>query len=371
MPPDASPFHAPGDVEDASGDASASQNGSEAGISTTLDAEAEAAAVAEAAAPAPAYDGTSGKSCSSDSDCVTATGPGVNVCSGDFLTTVAGVSGLPLPAGVCLVPPTMANCDPAPPEDPNGLLPHFCDGPDAPSSPGLCIAIDPTAPVQGQGTCAPKCTFVPDGSPPVGCLAPDTCTLSTFGTLGAGRSATLVGYGFCQGTCQTGRDSPGARRRRRVLVPGRRRSLHDAARAAHEGARRSLHRRRLPERDLQLLLRLDDARGLLFDGLRRRRHGVPLGMVCDANEPTVVAAGSSVFGILTATPGLAGMCLPVCSASAGGTVSVDAGASDAGGEGGSDASAEDAGEGGAAPPASCPAGSSCTTGTLAGPDCVP
>jgi len=132
----------------------------------------------------------------------------------------------------------------------------------------------------------------------------------------------------------------------------------------------------------------------------------PTGWVCDSGEPTVVNLGNGNIPITTQTPGLAGTCLPACITGAAATTSaavmLDGGADgavmesadagdaptdaaspaplDAGGDAAIDAASASAPEAGvdAAPVldsgtygVTCPAGSTCTPGTVAGPDCLP
>jgi hypothetical protein len=159
------------------------------------------------------YDMTTGKPCSSDADCKGASGPGTNVCSSDYVFgPIHGVKVNLWPTPICLpkLPTTQGggNCDPAPSYDPQGQGVHFCDGPDDPSSPGICLPnTTPTA--SGKGLCLPKCTFPTDGSPATGCPGKDTCAPYTFVLLADDAGAPKpppVGFGFCQGTCQQDSD---------------------------------------------------------------------------------------------------------------------------------------------------------------------
>jgi hypothetical protein len=142
-------------------------------------------------------DGTTGMACKTDADCIGDGGPGVNKCSNGLGGTIGGVTVTVLPTPVCILP----TCNPAPDTDPTGSFLHFCDGPDDPSSPGLCI---PTA-TQGQGICLPACSFAFDGSAPTGCVGKDICNpiaQNTDTTTGA----VTGGLGFCQGICETNTD---------------------------------------------------------------------------------------------------------------------------------------------------------------------
>jgi len=58
-------------------------------------------------------DGTSGKACTADSDCVGDSGAGVNKCSSDYQLTVAGVGVQLWASPVCIIPiSSSGNCDP-------------------------------------------------------------------------------------------------------------------------------------------------------------------------------------------------------------------------------------------------------------------
>jgi len=148
-------------------------------------------------------DGTTGQPCTSNASCRRDGGPGVNRCSNDpsFVQTIAGVTVQLWPTPVCLEPLAdngQGNCDPAPAAtDPNGRSVHFCDGPDAPSSPGICVAADPAHPQSGQGVCYPKCTFGTDAAAPSGCAGHDACVYYAYSLV----DASVTGFGFCQGEC--------------------------------------------------------------------------------------------------------------------------------------------------------------------------
>jgi len=157
------------------------------------------------------HDETTGQPCASNADCRRDGGPGVNRCSNDpsYAQTIGGVTVQLWPTPVCLEPLAadgQGNCDPAPAgTDPNGRSIHFCDGPDAPSSPGICVAVDPAHPQPGQGVCYPKCTFGTDAAAPVGCANHDACVYYSYSLV----DASVTGFGFCQGLCQQDSDCNG------------------------------------------------------------------------------------------------------------------------------------------------------------------
>jgi hypothetical protein len=143
------------------------------------------------------FDGTSGKPCTTDADCKGRDGgPGFNACSNDAVGLNPGFEATP----VCIETPPGSGTD----CDPTTTL--FCDGPDAPSSPGMCLALtNPPAP--NQGLCVPKCTFAVDGSPPVGCVGKDKCSPIVFNL---DTHNNVIGVGFCHSFCETDADCSGA-----------------------------------------------------------------------------------------------------------------------------------------------------------------
>jgi hypothetical protein len=159
-------------------------------------------------------DGTTGKPCSSSSECKGASpnALGTNVCSNTITFTATNVTFQPFPTPICQVPastnPNAGNCDPC-----GGTVPcdgnvHFCDGPDSPSSPGICVPDSTSNPMPGQGTCLPSCKMSPDGSPSTGCTGHNRCVPFTW-ILARPRDSgpgTVTGYGFCQGTCESDSD---------------------------------------------------------------------------------------------------------------------------------------------------------------------
>ena len=118
------------------------------------------------------FDGTTGKPCTSDVDCISDGGPGINTCSSDYAVPRSPTSKSPCGRRpVCILPPPMSsaqgNCDPVPGGVDDGL-PHFCDGPDDPTSPGLCLPFSQNNPQPGEGVCYPLCTFALDGTKATG-----------------------------------------------------------------------------------------------------------------------------------------------------------------------------------------------------------
>lgn len=132
---------------------------------------------ADVSAPSP-YDGTVGKACSTDSDCASANGPQKAKCS----NTVFAPTGY-YPTPVCIIP----SCAPV-----SDTKLHYCDGPDDPSSPGVCV------PGFNGGVCVPKCTYDKNGGAPQGCAGKDRCFTYP--------SITENGDGYCWGGCTSDSD---------------------------------------------------------------------------------------------------------------------------------------------------------------------
>jgi hypothetical protein len=148
------------------------------------DASSDSSTTGEAMSTHP-YDGTTGKPCSTDSDCVSPGGPGLARCSNTVF-----VPDDYYPTAVCILP----TCSPVSGES----SVHYCDGPDDPSSPGMCVPHGTT----GAGECLPKCTYDTAGDAPSGCQGKDTCRAANFVGLAA------AGYGYCWGGCTTDGDCP-------------------------------------------------------------------------------------------------------------------------------------------------------------------
>jgi hypothetical protein len=333
--------------------------------------------------------GTTGRRCSSDSDCTSADG---DTCSVDYPIVYAGVTGPALPVAVCMESPLADNCDPAPATDPFGSVPHFCDGPDDPSSPGICLPDNFDNPQSGMGTCIPKCTFSTGGAAAVGCTAPDTCTPLIY----AQEGATILGFGYCQGTCQSDADcSPQSGVAATCQTDVGICTTQTVPRTLDLGDPCTFNDYESGNCNCDV----DPATGSGFCTTVCVVGGAPCptGWVCDSGALSSVTIGNNTITLTTQNPGLAGFCLPACPASAvaqSAPVVVDGGADDAestGSNGDAEAPVADASadsgatidamvapppaEAGASPAPDagfqCPAASTCTVGTLAGPDCQP
>jgi hypothetical protein len=247
------------------------------------------------------YDNTLGNVCQSDLDCEPAGGPGVNTCS---LTTFSEAI---FPTAVCI----QKSCDPGT----DGAT-HFCDGPDAPSSPGVCVNLGGTPPT---GLCLPTCLFASDGSAAVGCQANDACVLYDFGTLAVapagGAGTTLIGVGYCFGGCTKDADCPTGNLCqvnegicvKSVAAPTK--TIGTACTAADNGSSASAA-------TCDCFLNSSTMKGACsqFCLVGSTADPCPSGYVCDALEPTELTdqAGASMPGFPTQNAGLAGSCVATC-----------------------------------------------------------
>jgi hypothetical protein len=338
------------------------------------------------------FDGTTGNGCKSDADCISADGgPGINKCSIDYVSQfqISNVFVDLWATPVCIMPPDTSPCDPDPNSAGDGY-PHFCDGPDDPSSPGICIPDDSSNP--HTGFCYPKCTFGIDGSKPVGCAGTDSCNPSTFLRMAA--TNTVTGFGYCAGGCQVDSDCA-------PLGAG-----FVCQTDIGYCTQAKVVRSKTIGTACQETATVDDyASGACYcDADFTTGQGFcstsciigglacPNGWVCDAGYQSPLAFVSST-GAMVNVPvsmqnmGVPGVCRPACALPTDGGApeagpSADAGETDAmaeastPGDAGSDGGAVDAGSGspadaGAPVPMTCPPNSTCSAVNLAGPDCVP
>jgi hypothetical protein len=310
------------------------------------------AAVESSNGQSPGSDGTTGLRCAQDSDCVGDSGAGTNRCSDDYQETFYNVTVQVWDPPVCIIPPSnTGNCDPAPASDPNGQSPHFCDGPDDPSSPGVCLPFNPTEPVSGQGLCYPKCTFGTSGSAATGCVAPNACVLWTY--LYDSTTSAVTGLGYCQSACQKDSDCQtlgssyvcetdiGSCTTAKVT---RTKSIGAACTTAGSNN--------------------DETTGACFCAAGTGADGFctstcvsggapcPSGWVCDTGEPATLDFGAGVptVSLTTQTTGMLGTCAQACPA-------IDAGSANT-----SDAAPTSE--------TSCPPNSQCSSISIAGPDCT-
>jgi hypothetical protein len=353
-----------GDVCTASGGASSGSSASSGGIFHRFDDGGTESSTMSAVA-----DGTTGLACTSDADCVGDSGAGVNRCSSEYQGTFTNVDVTEFATPVCIIPPVAGgNCDPG--NDPTQIA--FCDGdPSDPSSPGVCVPLNPAAPMTGQGVCLPKCTFAVDGSAATGCPGHDACSFNTYVAIPdptADAGVDLLGIGICQSACRTNAD---------CSALGSTYSCEPDIGECTPNA--PMVRTKKPG---DACTTADTTSGACFCATGSGTSGFctldcivgatpsdcPSGWVCDTGEPTILdfGAGAPTFPPLTKqTSGALGICLPTCTSAEAGVSTPPVAESDGG-----------SADGAAAPEAStaapgCPGTSMCTTGDIAGSDCVP
>ena len=323
-------------------------------------------------------DGTTGKPCAQDSDCIGDAGVGINMCSSDFGFTITTVDVALWATPVCIIPPPTSadsgNCNPVPGNIDDGL-PHFCDGPDDPSSPGLCVPFDANNPQPGAGVCYPLCTFALDGGKPTGCVGTDTCFPVTF--IRSSTSGSVTGYGFCAGGCQQDSDCTGLGTGFVCQTDIGYCTMKKVTRPKAIGAACTAATTAGSADDAACNCDADLMTGQGYCSSSCVVGGLPCpnGWTCDAGYENPLVFMSSAGGASVSVPvtaqntGIPGVCRPAC-------VPGDAGVVDAGVAAVADAS--DDAESDAAPPVvsdagsgACPPNSSCSTMNLAGPNCVP
>jgi hypothetical protein len=295
----------------------------------------DGAADTGASSPSPAFDGTSGKPCATSGDCKVAGGAGINVCSNSLAFSTGGSVVNALPTPVCMVAPGNGggNCDPAPPSDPSARLPHFCDGPDSTASPGICVVGSPASP--HAGSCLPMCVFFLNGTLPSGCAGHDACVPSAFVAINS-RNEHL-GWGFCQGTCQTDSDCSALGSGFKCQTDTGYCTANPVVRAKQLG---------------QACTSNDTTTGACncFAGATGSGYCTsacvfggapcPKGWTCDTLQSAMVTIGGNAVGVPAENVGMAGLCVAPCTVPEGG-------------------------------PAQCPPFSTCQAGTPLGQNCLP
>jgi hypothetical protein len=307
--------------------------------------------------------GTTGQECTTSDTCQVDGGV-AHVCSNTLVEPVDGLMAQLWPTPVCLETPAAVggNCDPAPPNDPDGLKVHYCDGsgPDDSSSPGVCVPFAPSNPVAGLGTCYPQCTFSTDGTPAKGCQGFDTCAFLGYTLVGAAAGNSLLGIGFCQGTCQKDTDCAalGATYHCQTDIgycttaPVVRTKAPGAACTAADSASGACNCFVGPSGNGYCSTRC------VVGGL-----ACPSGWVCDTGEPAIasIVAGSTSSPVVP-TQGMVGTCAPACAlpGDAGTDAAAEAGSTDASSTADGDATAGDATPGDAGAADASDAGSDAT-----------
>jgi hypothetical protein len=294
-------------------------------------------------------DGTSGKPCQTNADCKGAGGPDANVCSNDP-KGLNGTGNAIFPTPICF--------DPTPCNLPlDGNL-HFCDGPDDPSSPGICMPGNTGT----QGFCMPKCTFKPDGSPATGCAGKNACNY--YVPLQDPMTNALTGgLGYCfGGSCSQDSDCPAGDKCQANL--GECLGMATLPLEPLGTACNPLSTNSTNACNCYSNVNSTSDLGYCAQACVVGVDDCPAGTVCDAQLPTsfTTPSDASVAGFTKQSAGLSGYCIPTCSAAAG-----DAGTGD-GGAGGAGT-----GEAGAVEGGTCGGyfNASCQGGTAAGPDCQP
>jgi hypothetical protein len=262
------------------------------------DAPSQNDVVGTDASPTQPYDGVVGKTCTTDKDCATANGPNLARCS----NTVFNGEDF-FPTAVCVLP----SCKPVT----GTSAVHFCDGPDDPSSPGICV----TSGTSGS-VCLPKCTYDKQGGAPKGCVGKDACNSYPV--------TVAAGVGYCFGGCtQDGdcQDGQKCQTDRGWCLPGftpPTKNVGDACTSSDSDA-----------------LVCNCLYGTAKTGYCSQFCTVggaacPSGFVCDSLEIRAT-------GFTTPNPGMAGYCTASCAGDA----------------------------------AACTTNSTCTNVFAAGPDCIP
>jgi hypothetical protein len=249
------------------------------------------------------------------------TGPGVNKCSNGKIFNIGQL----FPTPICIVPPSVqGNCDPG--QDGNI---HYCDGPDDPSSPGICLPNGSNT----VGICLPQCTFRTDGLAPVGCQGKDACSVYGFGQ--DATTSQLIGIGYCLGGCEADAD----------CATGQRCQV-DEGYCVNTPATGELpvgtgcNVAANPQPACDCIASTSDNLGYCAQYCKVGGVACPSGSTCDAGLPTTLAGAgdATVAGFSKQNTGLAGFCAPACVV--GGTTK-------------------------------CPPNSTCQSLSAAGPDCTP
>ena len=283
------------------------------------------------------YDGTVGLPCASDADCQPPGGPGLAICSLSVTPTI-------YPTPVCMI----LGCDPG-----TDSFIHYCDGPDDPSSPGICIPVTST-----QSLCLPQCAFAADGSPAQGCIGHDSCNFDGAGT---DSNNDVIGAGYCWGGCTTDAQCPSGtacqiNQGECVTAPTTpSKALGQACTSDDTTSGACLC-------DVDLTSTAANPPGLCtqFCQVGLIGDACPSGYACQAFEPNTLpgsTAGTSTPGFATQNTGLSGLCQAVCTpsdAGSGGGATADASSDEGGAATTSDASAGTGAGGGPCPaPATC------------------
>ena len=246
----------------------------------------------------------------------------MNKCTSDGLFGSAGGNNL-YPSSVCL---DIASCDPGT----DGNL-HFCDGPDSPSSPGVCLSTG----TAGMGICLPQCAFKPDGSAATGCVGKDVCQVAGFQADPANPNAA-IGVGYCFGGCTSTADCGTGQSCQTDSGLCLKTLTSDPAvgTACNQNA--------TPAPTCNCLSNTTTGLGFCAQFCKTGGPACPTGEICDTQLPITLTGtnDASIAGWTTANSGMGGFCSPKCK--------VDGGTA-----------------------CSTFANSTCQAGDLGGPDCLP
>lgn len=318
------------------GSSSGASSGASSGSSSGTTGGSSSGGSGSGGMSAGSYDGTIGRPCSTNADCVADGGPGKNKCSATLGFQIGSNSTIdPYPSPVCVVPTKGGtSCDPAPASDPSGQFIHFCDGPDNPTSPGLCVPLTSPA-TSGLGTCLPVCFLALDGSAPTGCVGTDTCVENTV-VLATG--GPPFGIGYCQGTCTADADCTG-------LGSGFVcQTNYGDCTTSHFNPTKALGTACTAADTANgacNCLTFSSTTGYCSSACVIGGPDCPNGWVCDSLQPAVVPDGTGGgYSVPAPSMGAAGMCVIPCTT-------------------------DDAGN------PTCPGSLTCVSGTASGPDCLP
>ncbi|HEY8039293.1 MAG TPA: hypothetical protein VIF15_05840 [Polyangiaceae bacterium] len=290
--------------------------------------------------------GSTGKQCKTDADCTGAAGSTPEKCGNDYNATITGVKAQIWPTPVCIeaIPSAAGtgNCDPGV----DGAV-HFCDGPDAPTSPGICLP-NTTPPQTGNGLCLPKCLNPIDGSASTGCIGKDACTPYTWEK--DSTTGVVTGYGFCQGACEKDADCTdlGAGYICQVDIGFCTKATAQKTRTKTLGTGCTGGSATTSDSTTgacNCLANSTNNLGYCSSACLVGGNACPGGYICDALEPNPLDFGDAGTSTVKQNPRLPGSCVQPCT-------TVDAGVGADGGP-------------------QCPTNSTCQGGTVVGPDCLP
>jgi hypothetical protein len=188
----------------------------------------------------------------------------------------------------------------------------------------------------GKGICLPQCNFKTDGSAATGCQGKDVCFTAAFSSDGSGG---VVGIGYCFGGCAQDSDCAAGSKCQTNL--GLCLTTTTPPSQAGTGCNSTTNTGNACNCFSNTTTNLGFCANFCSVG----NVTCPTGWACETNLPTTLtdSTDATLTGWKTPNPGMAGVCIPSCV--------VDGGADFDGGV--------------------CPPNSTCQTGTVSGPDCLP